>query len=312
MDGPNDTFDDEPGPAPQLDAAEAARRIREAVARRARFAEAGFPVRLFDRGADGIPRLVVERFGTALRASGGPEKAPLLPAIRDALGNPGELFHRFGHQAMGGPDEGKRVVCEHGLRFEVGLLPHRNTGLFLDAREARRWVRANSDGRRILNLFAYTCAFGVAAAAGGARATTNVDAVPSALERGRRNYELNGLRHDGRTFLKSDVLEALKRSRKSKAGFDGIVLHAPPVATGGDRGRRTDGARDFPRLVAACREVLAPGGWLLVAWTATELPEAALKEAVGLGDPRESIRSGEDFTVTDEQPSLRALAFFAP
>ncbi|MBI5543930.1 MAG: class I SAM-dependent methyltransferase, partial [Deltaproteobacteria bacterium] len=227
-------------------------------------------------------------------------------------GDPPELFHRFGHLAMGGPDAGQRIVVEHGLRFEVGLLPHRNSGLFLEAREARRWVRAHAESRRILNLFAYTCAFGVAAAAGGARATTNVDAVPSALTKGRRNYDLNGLPHDGRTFAKSDVLEALKRARKSKAGFDGIVLHPPPLATGGARGRRTDGAKDFEKLVAACRDVLAPGGWLLVAWTATELPEAALTAAVGLGEPQELIRSGEDFSVTEQQPGLRALAYFAP
>ncbi|MBI5542628.1 MAG: hypothetical protein HY901_01975 [Deltaproteobacteria bacterium] len=70
--------------------------------------------------------------------------------------------------------------------------------------------------------------------------------------------------------------------------------------------------RDWPKLVAACRDVLAPGGWLLVAWTATELPEAALTAAVGLGEPRELIRSGEDFLVTEQQPALRALAYFAP
>ncbi|MBI5543046.1 MAG: hypothetical protein HY901_04110, partial [Deltaproteobacteria bacterium] len=128
----NETLDDDPAPFPQLDPAEAARLIRVAVARRASFAGAPFPVRLFDRGADGIPRLVIERFGTALRVSGGPEKAPLLPAIRGALGDPPELFHRFGHLAMGGPDAGQRIVVEHGLRFEVGLLPHRNSGLFLE------------------------------------------------------------------------------------------------------------------------------------------------------------------------------------
>jgi len=164
----------------------------------------------------------------------------------------------------------------------------------------------------VLNLFAYTCAFGVAAAAGGARSTTNVDAVPSALERGRRNYELNGLRCDDRTFLESDVLEALKRSRKSGGRFDGIVLHPPPVASGGGRGRRIDGTRDFQRLVSACRDVLAPGGWLLVAWTATELPAQELTAAVGLGEPKEIVRSGEDCAVTADQPGLRALAYWLP
>lgn len=298
--------------AAPLEAAEVAALVRAALERRAELSGTDFPVRLFDRAGDGLSRLVIERFGDALRISGGPEKAALLPAIREALGCPAELFYRFGHEAQGGPDGGVRVVKEDGLLFEVALLPHRNTGLFLEARGARRWVRQNAQGRRVLNLFAYTCAFGVAAAAGGARATTNVDAVPSALARGRRNYELNGLPIDGRTFWKSDVRDALKRARKSGARFDGVVLHPPPVETGGDRGRRTDAVRDLETLGRACREVLAPGGWLLLAWTPWELESEQIHEAVGLGLPRWIAPCEPDFQVTAQQPGLRSFAYFAP
>jgi 23S rRNA G2069 N7-methylase RlmK/C1962 C5-methylase RlmI len=295
-------------PAP-VDPDLVARLLREALARRAALLEAEYPVRLFDRAGDGLSRLVVEKFGDAWRVSGGPEKAALLPVIREVLGNPPALYYRFGHEATGGPDDGVRVVREDGLDYEVALLPNRNTGLFLEARPARRWVRENSEGRRVLNLFAYTCAFGVAAAAGGARATVNVDTVPSALERGRRNYELNGLRVDGRSFWRSDVREALRRARKSGAAFDGIVLHPPPVETAGRRERRTDAVRDLEAMTTACRQVLAPGGWLLLAWTPPLLADDELHAAVGLGGPVWTGGCGEDFRCTPEQPGLRCFAY---
>jgi 23S rRNA (cytosine1962-C5)-methyltransferase len=269
-------------------------------------------VRLFDRAGDGLSRLVIERFGNAIRVQGGPEKQALLPAIREALGNPAELFYRFGHDALGGPDEGLRIVEEGGLRYEVALLPARNTGLFLEARGARRWVREHSAGRRVLNLFAYTCAFGVAAAAGRARSTVNVDPVPGVLARGKRNYELNGLPFDGRTFWRSDALESLKRARRSGASFDGIVLHPPPIHTGGTRGRRTEAPRDLVKLVDACRALLAPGGWLLLAWTPVELEESAIHAAVGLGQPTWVGQPEPDFCSTPKQPGLRAFAYVAP
>ena len=295
-----------PGPSPE----EAIRLVREAIQRRERWAGADHPVRLFDRSADGITRLVIERYGTALRASGSPDRARLLPAIREALGNPRELFFRFGFETLGGPegDDGVRRVREDGLEYEVQLLPHRNTGLFLEAQPARAWVRANASGRRILNLFAYTCAFGVAAAAGGARSTVNVDAVPTVLARGRRNYELNRAAFDTRCFWEEDVLDALKRSRRSKAAFEGLILHPPPVATGGTRGRRTD-PRDLARLAQGSRAVLAPGAWLLVPYSPEALTRDEVIEAVGLGAPTWEAPPRDDFGDTPGQPAPRALAF---
>lgn len=288
--------------------------VREAVARRAEWATADHPVRLFDRASDGIPRLVIERFGTAVRASGAPDRAALLPAIREGLGEPGEFFYRFGFEQLGGPagDDGLRTVREDGLSYEVQLLPNRNTGFFLEAQPARAWVRAHASGRRVLNLFAYTCAFGLVAAAGGARSTVNVDSVPSVLARGKRNYELNGLRFDTRAFWESDVLDALKRARKSGAAYDGVVLHPPPVETGGRRGRRTEPVRDLARLAEACRAVLAPGGWLLVPYSPEALTRDQVVGAAGLGEPTWEGPPRADFGDLPVQPAPRALAFEVP
>ncbi len=288
--------------------------VSRAVARRAPLvAQDAEAVRLFDRMGDGIPRLVIERFGRAVRVTGAPERAVLLEPIREALGGEGELFWRFGHALQGGPPsaDSVRVICEHGLRYEVRLLPDRHTGLFLEARDLRQWVRSNAADRRVLNLFAYTCAFGVAAAAGGARATTNVDAVPSALARGRRNYELNGLPFDGRTFWKSDVVSALRKAQAQGGLFDGVVLHPPPVESGGGRGRRIDPVRDLARLLDLCKAVLAPGGWLLLAWTSGELTDEALVSTVALGPPTWRGTAGPDFIATPEQARVRAFAFEA-
>ncbi|MCB9539000.1 MAG: class I SAM-dependent methyltransferase [Myxococcales bacterium] len=280
--------------------------VRAACARRD-----GLPypaLRLFDGAADGVPGLVIERFADAIRARGPARLAPEVAAIRAGLPDDAPFFWRFTHAHAGGPpgDDGARVAREHDLRFAVQLQGARNTGLFLDARPARAWVRAHAADRRVLNLFAYTCGFGVAAAAGGARSTVNVDAAPGALARGRANYALNELPADGRTFWKSDVLDALKRARRGGARFDGVVLDPPPVAQPGGAGRRMDASRDLARLLAACRAVLAPGGWLLVLARPASPPDDALSALVDLGAPRWSAGPDADF----RDPCVRARAFW--
>ena len=285
--------------------------LRAAFARRDGLDLQTDAVRLFDGVGDGLDRLVVERLGEAIRVTGAPTEAPLLDAVRAALPPETPLFWRFGNDTLGGPDEGRRMVAEGDLRFQVELLPNRNTGLFLDARPARRWVRANSDGRRVLNLFSFTGSLGVAAARGGARSTVNVEPVPRAQARAAENYAANGLTPDGRTFWRADALEALKRARSGGAQFDAVILDPPPVPTGGDRGRggRVDVRADLVRLLRAAREVLAPEGWLLLLCASRIVdPDAAAAEA-GLGATLWSGTSDGDFVALPESPTLRLRAF---
>lgn len=157
---------------------------------------------------------------------------------------------------------GRIEVREHGLRFAVDLCHGHNTGIFADARPMRRWVREHSQGRRILNLFAYTCGFGLAASLGGARAAENVDLVPSALERGRANYALNDLEVGSRSFVRSEVFEFLKKANKRGERWDGVIADPPPVPTRG-KGRGFRPVRDQARLLSAIEACLAPGAWLL-------------------------------------------------
>ncbi len=199
------------------------------------------------------------------------------------------------------PREGRFVVREEGLRFGADLLHGTNTGLFLDARPLRAWVRAESAGRRVLNLFSYTACFGVAAAVGGARSVDNIDAVPSALERGRANFLLNGLPDDPRSHRRSDVFEVLRQARKRGTTWDGVVCDPPPVRTQGG-GKGFDPRRDLGRVLARAWDTVAPGGWLLAVsavpdrrWFEDALPEATwapIDRGLDFPGPREAGTRG--------------------
>lgn len=209
--------------------------------------------------------------------------------------------------------EGEFEVDEDGLRFGVDVFRGANVGLFADARPMRRWVREHAEGARVLNLFSYTSAFGVHAAAGGARSVTNVDLVPSALERGAANFARNGLPTDSRTHVRSDAFEFLKRATKRGEQWDVVVVDPPPVPTVG-RGRKRGGRRgrfdprkDWPVLAGGAAASTAPGGRLLLMSAARgadgfeRLVEEALPDVSWT-----SIARGEDFPGPADQ-GLRGL-----
>ncbi len=85
------------------------------------------------------------------------------------------------------------MVGGAGLRYQLELGKAQNTGLFLDMRHGRDWLRRHAAGKRVLNLFAYTCAFSVAALAGGAERVVNVDMQSRALSRGRHRLNRRAL-----------------------------------------------------------------------------------------------------------------------
>ncbi|MEE2828733.1 MAG: class I SAM-dependent methyltransferase [Myxococcota bacterium] len=241
--------------------------------------------RLMDGLYEGAPGWTLDRYGEAVLVQNfqpeGASQAPLealTTTLRARLGSDIDIFlkerslrdrERAVGRQIAGRGSAHRVVEESGLRFAVDFTYGLNTGLFLDARPMRRWVRENSSGSRILNLFSYTASFGVAAAAGEARSVTNVDVIPSALERGRQNFELNGLPADSRTHLRSEVFEFLRRAAKQERVWDGIIVDPPPVSTVGTRrGRRGrkrgfDPAADLQRVLERSAARVKEGGWLL-------------------------------------------------
>ncbi len=122
----------------------------------------------------------------------------------------------------------KAVVREGPLRFEVNLGPYLDVGLFLDHRVTRRWVRERSSGKRVLNLFAYTGAFTVAAAVGGASRTVSVDLSRRYLDWARRNLDLNHV-SGAHELLESDVLAFVRGGPRER--YDLIICDPPPSST---------------------------------------------------------------------------------
>jgi 23S rRNA (cytosine1962-C5)-methyltransferase len=161
----------------------------------------------------------------------------------------------------GDPAADPLVIREGGLAFRVRLGDGLKTGIFLDQRDNRRRVRELAKGKRVLNLFAYTCAFTVAAAAGGARETVSLDSSKGALQWGEENLEENGLLGSAHPMIADDALVWLKHAAKRRDRYDLIVLDPPSYAT--TKSSRFSAADDFPDLAARALALLAPGGIML-------------------------------------------------
>jgi 23S rRNA (cytosine1962-C5)-methyltransferase len=152
-------------------------------------------------------------------------------------------------------------VQENGLAFLVELETGLNTGLFLDQRANRRDMMQRVPGKRLLNLFAYTGAFSVAAAAAGAAAVTSVDVSAAYLDWARQNFAANRLDPGLHSCIVGDCLSVLAELRQRKARFD-VVLMDPPSFSTTAKSRFTT-RQGTAELVAAALPLLPPGGLLV-------------------------------------------------
>ncbi len=154
------------------------------------------------------------------------------------------------------------TILENGIRFGVQLGDGLPTGIYLDQRANRLWLREHARGQRVLNTFCYTAAFSVAAAVGGAKLTVSIDAAQPALTQARANFLLNGIddakQHD---LIRGNVLTWLPKLARRGDRFDVVVLDPPSYAN--VDGKRFQAGRDYPELVASALTVLAPGGRVL-------------------------------------------------
>jgi 23S rRNA (cytosine1962-C5)-methyltransferase len=238
--------------------------------------------RIANAEGDGLEGLAVDVYGEHLVAHFfSPEALAQKEAILDALfelGPRGIYFKMHPKQSntlvdprveslapslpvRGEPADDPLVVFESGLAYRVRLGDGLKTGIFLDQRENRRRVRELSRGKRVLNLFAYTCPFTVAAAAGGARQTVSVDASRGALAWGVENLTQNGLPIEPHTMIDEDAFVWLKFAAKRQERFDLVVLDPPSYAS--TKTSRFSLADDLPELAALALGVLAPGGRML-------------------------------------------------
>ena len=274
------------------------RRLARALALRARLPIDSDGVRLVHGEADGLPGLIVDRYGQTLSAqflSAGMERwrealADLLLAatglqhlyersdsnVRALEGLPvrtGWLRAPAASTSAAAPGAGAATVPasetalilrEHGWRLSLDVAEGHKTGFYLDQRDNRalfaRWVR-HFGLQRVLNCYCYTGGFSVAALVGGAQHVTGVDSSAPALARARDNVALNGFdaaRHD---TVDADVNTFLRERLQAGERFDAIVLDPPkfaPTAAHAERAARA--YKDINRLAL---KLLAPGGLLL-------------------------------------------------
>ena len=186
--------------------------------------------------------------------------------------------HTGGHaetRLMAGSVPEPHVVTEQGARFRVHVLKGQNHGLFLDMAEGRRWVRdyaaqylasksEQDRGLKVLNLFAYTCAFSVVALQAGARLVVNVDMGQGAMATGQQNHQINGIT-TGASFLVHDIFKTWGKINRS--GPYGLVIVDPPSYQKGS----FIATKDYARLMRRLPELLAPGGHVLLCLNAPEL-----------------------------------------
>lgn len=156
---------------------------------------------------------------------------------------------------------GPFLVQENGCKFWIDFQAGYSQGLFLDQRDNRSELRRRCAGKTVLNAFAYTCGFGVAAALGGAR-TVNVDLSQNHLDWGKRNFSANGIDPLAHDFMYGDMFDWLRRFDRRGRRFDLVVLDPPTFS----RDRRSHVFRlehDYGSLVEAACRLLNPEGTLL-------------------------------------------------
>lgn len=157
---------------------------------------------------------------------------------------------------VGAPIE-QRVVSENGLKYLLDFGRKQNSGLFLDMRLGRQWVQAHSQDLRVLNLFAYTCAFSVAAIAGGARHVVNLDMAKAALSRGRENHRLNGHDLSKVEFFGHELFKSWGKVNRS-GPYDLIIIDPPSFQKGS-----FILSRDYQKILRKLPELLTPQGKVL-------------------------------------------------
>ncbi|MBM4062622.1 MAG: class I SAM-dependent rRNA methyltransferase [Planctomycetes bacterium] len=302
-------------------------RLQAAVARRSGQLGPDDGARLVHGEADGLPGLVVDRYGPVLvlqSTSAVVEGAldAIVPFLVGRLGAESVVARNDvpARRHEGLPAEvrllhGRRIeaaaIVEHGVGHTVRPFTGHKTGFYLDQRPARGLVRELAAGRTVLDLFSYQGGFSLAALAGGARSATAVDQSAEALAAAAAGAQRNGL--TGLTTVEADVFDFLRQQRESGRQADLVVLDPPAFAKSR---REVEGAsRGYRDLNRQALRVLAPGGFLLTCTCSHHVEPARFEELVrqaAAGLPfrivlRQRLGAGPDHPVLLTHPGSEYL-----
>ncbi|ABV86990.1 class I SAM-dependent methyltransferase [Shewanella pealeana] len=200
----------------------------------------------------------------------------------------------------------KHIVTENGACFQVHLLRGQNHGLFLDMANGRQWVREHSAQKKVLNLFAYTCGFSVAALQGKADEVVNIDMSKGALSIGKQNHILNDFKAGAR-FLGHDIFKSW--GKLTKLGPYDLIIADPPSNQKGS----FVATKDYARLLKRLPELLSDDGDMLLCLNAPELSIEFLMDQVKEYSPSlvfcEQLENPAVFADVDPNKALKVLRY---
>lgn len=253
--------------------------LESAFAKRAPLYDKTEAFRIVNGAPDGFPGMTLDKFGDRYQiqffgedllrnrrdiADAVAQKfAPVCLVVKERLSRSGKSLENPPMEvAVGRPEDSVGVVREGSAQFHVDLLDTVNPGLFLDMRAIRLEMGERATGRRMLNLFSYTCAFSVHGRLGGAEISTNADISAKILDKGRENYALNGLEPKPGEFFRGNAVEYVLWAQKKGLKFDAIVLDPPSFAR--FKGKNFNVREHLMPLVADCATLLNPKGLFMV------------------------------------------------
>ncbi len=270
--------------------------------------------RLIHAEGDFLPGLIVDRYGDYLvvqfQTTGmDMRKDMILDGLLAAVGGIRGIYERDdsdyrdmeGLERRAGRLRGEEPpdyveITENGILFVADIHGGQKTGFFLDQRENRRLVRGISRGKRVLNCFAYTGAFSVYAAMGGASEVFSVESSEPALNTAKVNFERNGLAFDPARFVKEDVFQFLRLSRQE---FDLVILDPPAFCKSSHQIQQA--ARGYKDINLFAMKRLAPGGLLFTA-SCSSFIDPGLFQKIIFGAAKDAKRDVQILAKTSHAP----------
>lgn len=205
----------------------------------------------------------------------------------------------------------EKVFARRGdLLFNLHLNSQQNSGYFLDMESGRQWVEQHASNKRVLNLFAYTCAFSVVAISAGAEKVVNVDMSSPALNLGRANHQLNNLAKEKTEYVAENILKSWSRVKKP-GPYDLVIIDPPSYQKGSFIAEK-----DYGKVIRRLPELMPQGGMVLACLNAPELSDEFLiqqfAEHLPQADFLERVKPHKDFPDVNPAQQLKLLVYKVP
>jgi 23S rRNA (cytosine1962-C5)-methyltransferase len=198
-------------------------------------------------------------------------------------------------------------IIENGMKLKLNLLSNKNNYYFPDMKNGRTFVREIAKNKHVLNLFAYTCAFSVAAKFGDAKSVVNIDMSKGALKVGMANHSLNKLNPKGVSFLPYNILKSFSNIKR-KGPYDLIIIDPPSFQKGS-----FEAIKDYEKIIKKLPQIASDKCTLLACLNSPELQSSFLIDMIQQWAPsfkyEKRLKNVKEFASADEEKSLKNLIF---